>query len=284
VGAIFRDEDRYLAEWIEFHLCQGVEHFFLYNHHSASEDHLGLLAPYVDAGLVTLEQAVCDMHCQVPTYAHLFEHHAAKTRWLALIDIDEFLLPSPSDAAAAPSVVADMLPAYEKFGGVAVHWLVFGSSHHQTTPPGLVVENYVWRAAEAHEVIKTVAQPHKVAVVGGHNHQYRHGETAVNDVMVPISFNHSIGEAASSHTPASVAALRLHHYRTKSTAHALWRFERDSTFRLNDFDNEDIYPSSSESQTDWLSKWDTNEVKDEAALRYLTCVREGLSARGSADA
>ena len=85
VGAIFRDETRYLAEWLEFHLCQGVEHFFLYNHHSSSDDHEAVLAPYVAAGLVTLDNAVCDMHCQVPTYTLLMEQHAAKTRWLALI-------------------------------------------------------------------------------------------------------------------------------------------------------------------------------------------------------
>ena len=65
VGAIFRDETQYLAEWLEFHLCQGVEHFFLYNHHSSSDDHEAVLAPYVAAGLVTLDDAVCDVHCQV---------------------------------------------------------------------------------------------------------------------------------------------------------------------------------------------------------------------------
>jgi hypothetical protein len=88
VGAIFRDETRYLAEWLEFHLCQGVEHFFLYNHHSSSDDHEAVLAPYVATGLVTLDDAVCDMHCQVPTYTLLMEQHAAKTRWLALIGND----------------------------------------------------------------------------------------------------------------------------------------------------------------------------------------------------
>ncbi len=64
VGAIFRDEDDFLAEWLEFHLCAGVEHFFLYNHFSATERHEEILRPYISAGLVTLDQAVCDVHCQ----------------------------------------------------------------------------------------------------------------------------------------------------------------------------------------------------------------------------
>jgi hypothetical protein len=64
IGAVFRDEDDFLAEWIEFHLCLGVEHFFLYNHFSATDQHEEILRPYIVAGLVTLDQAVCDVHCQ----------------------------------------------------------------------------------------------------------------------------------------------------------------------------------------------------------------------------
>ena len=30
VCSVFRDEDRFLREWLAFHLCVGVEHFFLY--------------------------------------------------------------------------------------------------------------------------------------------------------------------------------------------------------------------------------------------------------------
>jgi hypothetical protein len=46
-------------------VCAGVEHFFLYNHQSSTEDHVGILQPYIDSGLVTLDQAICDGHCQV---------------------------------------------------------------------------------------------------------------------------------------------------------------------------------------------------------------------------
>ena len=36
----------------------------------------------------------------------------------------------------------------------------------------LVIEEYTWRAAEASEVVKSVSQPHRIARVGGHNHEY----------------------------------------------------------------------------------------------------------------
>ena len=89
-------------------------------------------------------------------------------RWRVPIDIDEFLMPSPpSTPRTHAPTLPGLLSAYESYAGVAVHWLVFGSSHHISAPKGLVVENFVWRAADAHEVIKTIVQPSKIAVVGG---------------------------------------------------------------------------------------------------------------------
>jgi hypothetical protein len=115
-------------------------------------------------------------------------------------------LPSQTHATPSPSL-AEVLASYERFPAVVVHWLVFGSSNLEAAPAGLVVETYVWRAKEAHESFKTVAQTNRIAIVGGHNHQYLDGESAVNDKLVPIPFNHSIGEAkkkASSHNPSSI--------------------------------------------------------------------------------
>ncbi|MBQ3442569.1 MAG: glycosyltransferase family 92 protein [Selenomonadaceae bacterium] len=46
VVAIFKDEARYLREWLDYHLAAGVEHFYLYNNDS-SDDYATVLAPYV---------------------------------------------------------------------------------------------------------------------------------------------------------------------------------------------------------------------------------------------
>lgn len=277
VAAIFRDEDLYLPEWIEFHRCAGVEHFFLYNHHSSSDKHEEILQPYIDAGVVTLEQAVCDVHCQVPTYTLCMESYGHLTKWLAFIDLDEFLMPSPSDAAGSNDrSLPETLQLFDQHAAVLVHWLSFGSSMHETTPEGLVIENYVFRAREPNEVIKSVVQPDRVLETGGHNHRYKPGFEAVNDAFVPVLFNFATGEAPSTHHPPSVQRLRIHHYRTKSLQHALSRFDRDRTFRLNEFESPDIYPSTPEEERQWLEKWDVNEEEDQSAQRFAACVLQGL--------
>ena len=48
ICAIFRDEARYLAEWLEFHQRQGVERFYLYENNS-TDDWERALAPFSDA-------------------------------------------------------------------------------------------------------------------------------------------------------------------------------------------------------------------------------------------
>ena len=53
VVAIFKEEGRYLKEWLDYHLLAGVEHFYLYNNDS-SDDYAEVLAPYVEKNLVTL--------------------------------------------------------------------------------------------------------------------------------------------------------------------------------------------------------------------------------------
>jgi hypothetical protein len=53
IGAIFRDEARFLDEWVAFHHARGVEHFYLYDNGS-SDDVQSVLAPWLARGVVTL--------------------------------------------------------------------------------------------------------------------------------------------------------------------------------------------------------------------------------------
>ena len=53
ICAIFKNEARYLEEWIKFHRGVGVSHFFLYDNES-TDDPLTVLRPWIEMGLVTL--------------------------------------------------------------------------------------------------------------------------------------------------------------------------------------------------------------------------------------
>ena len=119
-----------MREWIEFHRLMGVERFFLYDHDSV-DDHRRQLAPYIEAGVVTLYDWPIDPG-QVQAANHCLEHHRDESRWIAFLDLDEFLF-SPT-GRPLPEVLAD----YEQWPGVVVNWATFGTSGHPqpATGPG----------------------------------------------------------------------------------------------------------------------------------------------------
>ena len=158
VCAIYRDEAPYIREWIEFHRVVGVERFFLYDNLS-KDDHLSVLAPYVESGIVRLHDWPMEGRAQVPAYEHCVREHGAESRWIAFIDLDEFLF-SPT-GRPLPEILAE----YERWPAVGVNWAVFGPSGHERKPPGLVIENYDRRVANT--TIKSIADPAHVGARQG---------------------------------------------------------------------------------------------------------------------
>ena len=53
VCAVFRNEARFLREWIEFHRLVGADKFVLFDNHSV-DDFRSVLRPYVESGIVSL--------------------------------------------------------------------------------------------------------------------------------------------------------------------------------------------------------------------------------------
>lgn len=110
VCSLFSDETPHLIEWIEYHRLIGVDHFYLYSNGSRDRPY-ELLKPYVQKGIVSLvewglltrskiEEAGSPLFCwslgvQVPAYEHALSLRARKeTKWIAFLDIDEFLVPT----------------------------------------------------------------------------------------------------------------------------------------------------------------------------------------------
>jgi len=148
IGAIFQDEAPYLKEWIEFHKLVGVEHFYLYNNCS-TDDCQSVLQPYIDRGEVDVfdwpYQAISwnnwIYEIQPAAYTDCIHQVAGKTKWLALIDIDEFL--TPISAKNIPEILKD----YQEFAGVGFNWKIFGHSGLYDLPEDkLLIESLVMTA------------------------------------------------------------------------------------------------------------------------------------------
>jgi hypothetical protein len=135
VCTIFKDEAPYLREWLTYHVLVGVQHFYLYNNNS-TDDYAAALAPFINAGQVTLID--WPMHPgQVEAYQHCLDTYHDQSHWIATVDCDEFWV--PTEAWAIPHI----LQRFERYPMLAFYWNLFGSSG-QLAPQldKLVTEQY----------------------------------------------------------------------------------------------------------------------------------------------
>ena len=167
IGAIFQDEEPYLKEWIEFHKLVGVKHFYLYNNLS-TDNYLDILQPYIDSGEVELIDWPIQAHSwdnwihgvQPAAYTDCIARSTQVTKWLALIDIDEFLTPINCDW------VPDILKEFEPYGGVGFNWKTFGHSWLFDAPPDkLMIETLIMTAPPSRATnlgVKSIVRPERV--------------------------------------------------------------------------------------------------------------------------
>lgn len=233
---MFQDEAAYLSEWLDFHRRCGVEHFFLYNN-ASRDDFARVLQPWVEAGKVTVIDWDIPFAkgAQERAYCHCLETFGARARWIAFLDIDEFLF-----APAAPSV-ASVLTEFEAHPGVAVNWQVYGSSGLRRQPQGLVTESFVRRASTQwvrNRRSKSIVDPRRaLRPLGPHFFAYRGEALAVDENHEPVQVFPArrrrpvlkplacwlpflpidpYATRGSSLTRVSVSRLRVNHYVVKS--------------------------------------------------------------------
>lgn len=173
IVAISKDEGGSLAEWIAFHLAVGANRFLIYDNQS-SDNSAEVLKPFVSAGLVEVipwPHFVAGTHTQALAYAHALSYLGSATRWMAFIDIDEFLF--DPEGGQMPTRLSE----YHDLAALCVYRHHFGTSGHKEPPTGLVIERFTERfepqrgPRRIRELMspKTIVQPSRVlGTIGAH--------------------------------------------------------------------------------------------------------------------
>jgi hypothetical protein len=267
-STIYRDDAAYLPEWIEFHRLVGVERFFLYDNGS-TDDHLEVLAPYVAENIVTLHdwpRPFLGENGRPRAILTAFEHcvgaHRDDARWIAFLDVDEFLF-SPT-GAPLPEVLRD----YEDAPGVVVNRAEFGPSGHETKPGGLVIESYLQRRQprpDEEASHKSIVDPGTVRrCQSAHRFIYRDG-LPVNEEHRPLDMDRYLDRS-----PVAWSRLRIHHYWTRSEEERRRKAELWARAGSSRALPRAPVPDAS------------HPVTDDALVRFAPAVREALARRGYA--
>lgn len=157
ICAIAKNEGPYFKEWIEWHRKQGVEKFYIYDNESTDETRQ-VLEPYIASGLVEYTYFPGQKR-QLAAYDDCFERHRLDTRWLALIDLDEFIVP------VKDKTIPDFLRRFEAFPVVEINWLVYGSGGAKKKTPGTMMERFKRHSQPGHILnrhVKSIVDPRRV--------------------------------------------------------------------------------------------------------------------------
>ena len=258
IVAIAKNEATYIAEWIEFHKLVGVEKFYIYD--NESDDNLcEVLASYIQSGVVDYHFCPGKV-MQEWAYNDILETACKETYWLAMIDLDEFIV--PIEKATVPMILKD----FESFGGLGVHWLIYGSAGKDKMEDGLVLERFKDHSEVCFSIniqFKSIVNPRWVSKIGIHNCVYSKGY-CVNENYEKIEGEH-YGDRITAHK------IRINHYFTKSKEEFLKKRERGRA-TMQDVKRVDEH----------FEIHDRNEIKNDTIMdKYIKIIKTELMNKGT---
>lgn len=184
VCAIAKNEGDYFKEWIDWHISVGVEKFYIYDNESTDQTR-EVLKPYIETGVVEYIYYP-GYRMQIAAYDDCIERHRFDVRWLAFIDLDEFIVP------VRDKDILSFLAKFDDAAAVEINWLVYGSSglEHKTAEP--VMQRFRRHAKSDHrlnKMVKSIVDPRKVCTMTGCHEAARLKGKAYDSHHQPIDRN-----------------------------------------------------------------------------------------------
>lgn len=208
IASLFKLEEPYIGDWVKYHLGIGAEHIYLYD--NDSPDQSAKIAREVGGDRVTIER--CPGHpVQHMAHARCISDHRLDSRWIAFIDIDEYLVPKKP--------IGDLLHEYEKYPALCAHWVLFGSNDLLDYDPRPVPVRFTRCEPGTNIHVKSIVNP----VETGNwitAHRFTHPRSPVDENKKPIGMLDS--------TPAGGTSniIYVAHFSTKSKAECYERRAR----------------------------------------------------------
>lgn len=204
VCAIAKNEGPYFQEWIEWHRRHGVEKFYIYDNESTDATR-EILAPYVEAGVVEYTYFP-GFKKQLESYDDCLKKHRFDTRWIAFIDLDEFIVP------VQDKTIPEFLHRFEGFAAVEVNWLIYGSNGAVKKTLEPVMDRFKCHSKPDHYLnrhVKSIVNPKRVFTMIGCHEAARISGRAADSHGNPIKRNFR------ERTPQQ-DVIRINHYAVRS--------------------------------------------------------------------
>ncbi len=239
VCAIAKNEGPYFKEWIEWHLKQGAEKFYIYDNGS-TDDTRQVLEPYIQSGVVDYKYWE-GRRQQLAVYDDCFETKRFESRWIAIIDLDEFIVPLKD------YTLRDFLKRFESYSAVEINWLIYGSGGQKNKTEGTMMERFKYHSLPSHYLnrhVKSIVNPRRVYVMIGCHEAARIYGKAADSHLNPLKKNFHNREPQQD-------VIRINHYAVKSYEEFAGKKARGSARAVNRHTDE------------YFTQYDLNDIKEE---------------------
>jgi glycosyltransferase involved in cell wall biosynthesis len=249
---IVKNEEKYLPEWLEFHLLQGVDHFYIYDNDPSNPATKAICDKYKEVTYIPFVGKVA----QLNAYHHYLGIFGKQSKWTAFIDADEFLYTTEYSIKAKLQ--------YLNASALAVHWYLFGSNGEKEYRDELVIRRFTRRQNDVNPHVKSIVRNEKVISVGKDSHSFDLIDQAVDEHGKELTKHYAL------HFNGTCDTIRINHYHCKSynEAKERWQTPRADTggMRNKDFDEH-------------FTAHDRNDVEDTSATFYADTIKIRLKER-----
>lgn len=240
VCAIAKNEGPYFKEWIDWHLSKGVEKFYIYDNES-TDCTKEVLAPYIESGIV--DYTFFPGHRrQLAAYDDCLDRHRTDARWIAFIDLDEFIVP------VQDRTIPEFLNRFEDFPAVEINWLIYGSGGAEKKLPGAMMERFKCHSKPEHPLnrhVKSIVNPRRVFTMTGCHEATRISGYAADSHGAPIKKNFRDREPQQD-------VIRINHYAVRSYEEFL---EKQARGRASG--------TQKTVKSEYFDKYDLNDIRED---------------------
>lgn len=229
IMAIFKNEELYLEEWLQYHINEGIHHFYLYTNDENMEKYDFLdkyedkitIIPWIDVKKTKYSTIQRD------AYTHCIKNFIDEYDFLLMLDIDEFLV-----SLLKNKKVIDIVNKFDKnkVKAIKLQRYNFGANGHIKKPHGQVMDNY-----KKHEKIcssyKAIANSKYINTsrryYGVHDHPYKNKEGIIYNSYFKYDEDNEkdiyLGPNKCNKNNVNEIPLVINHYYTKSQEEYLKR-------------------------------------------------------------
>lgn len=263
IVCIAKNEAEYIQEWVEYHLLAGADRIYVYDNES-TDNMKSILEPYIKSNKVVYI-FFPGKASQLAAYNDAVKRFKYKTKYMAFIDCDEFLV-SENPESSLKDVIKEIFMSNIRAGGIAVNWRMYGSSGYINRPTGLVTENFIYRgngSRKGSDCIKTIANPRFIKEYKHvHYPKYFYGFNNINEK----------GEIVSDwcNPCDETNIIRINHYFTKS---------KDEWIVRRQIGKADSFDESNKRTIDEFYEHDFNDVYDNIMHFYIKEIKEAKYAK-----